>query len=679
MVTHLDEPRGITRRRGPGHAAPYGQACLHCFKSKSKCVSHGNGTSCERCHRLNKECCPSDSFRRRNAKKSQDSSVKIAQLEGRIDNLVSLLQSVTEHSGSSASLREALENRPQVLNPQERLGVDEPGSMPTSSFRSTATPTGHPKQAHHGASFFPQPSPSCDTSDTGPLWEITSSEAEAHITTFRTQMLRFFAFLDLPLETSAQELRQEKPLLFRAIMTVTAPSIQLKLLRGRGLKHLIAQAALIETQASIDLLLTLLTYVAWGYDQFLNKVASSSRLTQLAMSLVYDLRLHKTLSQGAHSMPHEVHNVQPGSTQTARELTSETDQVSLESVRVVLGCFILSSMYFISLPLCLYPSTSNTVSSYFGQIDAMRWTPRMEEYLSLVSTNTASKMDKFLGLQVRLQRVIQQAVDMRDQQELTRSLAAPLSPSTEPLLASFYLKTLQAQLQQVRSCIPLELQQEEIIIMYLHYAELSIYETVHTVNPDILSTSGSDFIPVGSAPTLGFERLECHWRSLGAIKSWLDVFFTLPPSVCVGFSFPFWAQMVRCLVVLYRLSICLDSARDQPTVRQTVDLLAVLDRIADKIRRTAVEAGEKSPNELFSQIVRIMKRFQAWAAARLEPAPQPKAFSMPDPPIASAEALTTWSYPGTDGEEILINDHQMLTQLLDIGNDTWFDEYFRSP
>lgn len=35
-------------RRGPSHSAPYGQACLHCFKSKCKCVPRPGGNGCER-------------------------------------------------------------------------------------------------------------------------------------------------------------------------------------------------------------------------------------------------------------------------------------------------------------------------------------------------------------------------------------------------------------------------------------------------------------------------------------------------------------------------------------------------------------------------------------------------------------------------------------------------------
>ncbi|KAL3431031.1 hypothetical protein BDV09DRAFT_199083 [Aspergillus tetrazonus] len=358
-------------RRGPVNASPFGQACLHCFKSKSKCVSKGDGSGCERCHRQNKECCLSDAYRRRHIKKAHHDAARFAQLEGRVNALISLLQ--------SPALRDALEH-----------GYVEQDESETEA---------------NGWSCFD---------------DVTPEEAEGYLAMFRDKMLRFFAFKYLPPEHSAHQLQQEQPLFFRAILTVTASSTQQRLLRGQELKQLIAQVAFVEAQGHMDLLLCVLTYVAWGYDQFLNKVASSS-LTQLAMSLVCALHLHKSLPRVAHSVPGEVHGIQ-----VPHPTNMKTGQLMLEQARAVLGCFLLSSI----------------VSSYFGDMDAMRWTARMEGYLRDIERTTSSPTDKILALQVRLQRLVQRAVKMRDQQETGFY-------QTSPMLASVYVKTLQTQLQDI--------------------------------------------------------------------------------------------------------------------------------------------------------------------------------------------------------------------------------------
>ena len=98
----------------------------------------------------------------------------------------------------------------------------------------------------------------------------------------------------------------------------------------------------------------------------------------------------------------------------------------------------------------------------------------------------------------------------------------------------------------------------EFIIAQIHYVELSINEAAHTANSDapLLTATGID----GTGHVSDFERIECLWRSVSAIKSWLDIFLSLPPSEFRGFSFLFWAQMARCVVILYRLSTLEDPA-----------------------------------------------------------------------------------------------------------------------
>jgi len=161
----------------------------------------------------------------------------------------------------------------------------------------------------------------------------------------------------------------------------------------------------------------------------------------------------------------------------------------------------------------------------------------------------------------------------------------------------------------------------------------------------------------------GFERLECLWRSVSAIKSWLDVFFTLSPSACVGFSFLFWAQLSRCLVILYRLSTYADPAWDLQAVRNTVDLLLVLDRMADKLELASSEAGERSNDDLFMQIPRMMRMFRAWAGAKMAP--------------EETEEEPTWPYNGTAtsaGDNMVDQNQMMMMQSIDFGNDMWLEE-----
>ncbi|KAI1774980.1 putative C6 transcription factor [Hypoxylon cercidicola] len=618
-------------RKGPAHSAPYGQACLHCFKSKCKCVSRPGGEGCERCHRLNKQCYPSDSLRKRNAQKNHNSTARIAQLEGRLEGVVTLLQSLAKAPESSTSLREALEDE----NPAEQ---EQP--MTTTPNSSTSIITGTNDNGITGSNSG-APLVSSFENSTGvqsPPSEPSTEEAEASLEIFRSHMLRYLAFIYIPPNVTASHLRREKPFLFRAILAVTAPTVQEKLVRGRELKGIIAQTTLLENQSSIDLLLGLLTYIAWSYDSFLTRSGTLSRLIVLAISLVGDLRLNKPV-------PPDVHMIgpfTPGFEGCYGDSNRETGHRYLERQRAVLGCFLLSTI----------------VSSYFAQADAMRWTPQMEEGLHALSTNKACPTDEAFAFQVRLQLLAQRSICIREQRQEDHTLVAP-STTTSPLPASIYVRSFHSQLQELRGSLSPELAQDGILIAHMHYIELCINETLHTANSNepLLATPGSS----SSTNLTGFERLECLWRSVNAIKSWLDIFFSLPPLTLSGLSFLLRAQLARCLVVLYRLSTLEDPSWDRQAVRSTADLLLVLDQVAGKLDIASREIGEQSSDEIFAQFSRIMRTFRAWAVTKIAPEE-----SAAEPAWSYAEATPNVGYGMMDNNPMM---------MMDIGSERWFEEF----
>ncbi|KAI1134069.1 putative C6 transcription factor [Hypoxylon sp. FL0543] len=623
-------------RRGPGHSAPYGQACMHCFKSKCKCVSRPDGDGCERCHRLNKQCCPSDSLRRRNAQKTQNSTVRIAQLEGRLEGLVTLLQSVAKSPDSPDTLRKVLD---ESLAGHGQSDAESHTTTPVSissnitKFTSTADINDAPAASPMGTSY----SLGVDSpSDIGSHNILPAGEAEAYLNIFRSQMLKHLAFIHIPQDLTAQQLRQTRPFLFRAIVAVASPFTHQKMVRGKQLKQILAQNALVENQSSLDLLLGLLTYITWGWDTFLNKSGTLSRLIMLAMSIVGNLRLDKPLPQDVHM----IGPLTPGFVGQKCEI-EDPDQRHLERQRAVLGCFLLSSI----------------ISSYYAQMDAMCWTSQMEEGLRAISTNKDCPTDQAFSIQVRLQLLAQRTVHLKGQRE-----ANDPHMTTTGLPAMIYLNTLQRQAHEIRESIPHGLDLQEILIAQVHYIDLCINEAAHTANSDapLLSTPG----PEGSGYISGFERLECLWRSTNAIRSWLDIFFALPPSQFRGFSFPFWAQLARCLVIFCRLSTLEDPAWDRKAVRSTIDLPPALDRIAEKLELASREIGEQSSDDVFSQLSRLMRMFRAWVGSKMA--------------SADVEERSAWANSDTAtgiGGNTMDQSQNQTMQFFDFGNDGWWEEF----
>jgi hypothetical protein len=206
-------------------------------------------------------------------------------------------------------------------------------------------------------------------------------------------------------------------------------------------------------QQTVDLLLGLLVYIAWGWEHLLSR-RSLSRLMVVATSLVGELRF---LDQAVPEITRTIRRLEPkggfddvyGST-TATTATTTTGagvtdtQLYLERQRAILGCFVLGS----------------TISAYFSQVDAPRWMPQMDDGLAAIiaSGNSAGAecpSDAALAIQVRLQLLAMKAAQVRERAQLPdRPPPETLSPQ-----ALLYIKALMGQLQELRASVPPAFQQ----------------------------------------------------------------------------------------------------------------------------------------------------------------------------------------------------------------------------
>jgi hypothetical protein len=122
-------------------------------------------------------------------------------------------------------------------------------------------------------------------------------------------------------------------------------------------------------------------------------------------------------------------------------------------------------------------------------------------------------------------------------------------------------------------------------------------------------------------------------------------------------------------MVLYRLSTHIDPAWDLQTVRDTVDLLVVVDGIIDKMQLASGEAGEQSEDDLFAQITQFMQTFRAWAADMLT-LKNPGAVDGDESgwvPDSSATATCA-------GESMDLR--QTTLQSIEFGNYMWLGDFF---
>ncbi|KAL3490683.1 hypothetical protein BJX62DRAFT_237799 [Aspergillus germanicus] len=597
------------------HSSAYGQSCTHCYKAKCRCVRARSGETCDRCLRLKKRCEPSETVRRRNVPNGHNapgasvSDRRIARLEDKVEDLLSVMQSFI---GSTTG----------NVNAANASLVTPASTALTLGTSSTATVSPNPDPVYLPTQYQATPSPS-------------SNQTDEQLEFFRTRMLPSFPFLDLGPAITAGYLHQHRPFLLHAIHTVTTFSTQERLSKTEELKRLLFTSAWSNVDSNIDLLLGVLTYLAWSTDPFLGGADLVSRLMMLAISLVYDLRLFKPSSLDVQLMM----AITQGRADENGHPPSETPYAFLEKQRAVLACFFLSS----------------NVSSHLGRQDALRWTPQMGEALRVIEITNACPADRLFISQIRLQLLKQRADDIRQQDE------AGMGPETDAASAPrlLYLKTLRRQLHELRASFAPDLQQIDILHTHAQYVELYINQMGYSIShepqsPEEFGRAGNGGIP------LGFQRLECLWRSVENIKAWLDSFYTIPSANLIGQPFHFWSEMILTVTLLKYLSTLRDPDWDCQAVRNTVHLISTLDSMLQKLELTSREPELQCDDHLLKYLTKLIARCRGWAEARWNVASQT---------------------PDSAGDRHHIPDLGQMAwlQSMDLGDDQWFETALGMP
>ncbi|KAJ6093072.1 hypothetical protein N7486_008361 [Penicillium sp. IBT 16267x] len=367
--------------------ALYGKACLNCFKSKCKCVSHPGGHGCERCRRLKKHCMPGKAVRSRSAE-SNNPIHRIAQLEGKIDSLVSQVETS------------------RVIN-----SLANPLSTPKKYARK-------PVPVYAITSSQPPSAPTELTVDPSP---------EECLAQFRVKMLKYFPFMHLPY--NAQWMSTHRPFLVTCIMEASSQSTKVKLDLGEKIKQTLIQRVYFDNNAhsvDLDLLLGLLTFIAWGHENLLHGTAARvSRFSQLAMTLVFSLRLNKPPPEESNMLPMDKTCYRRPNKDSRRET-----------------------------------SCSRMLCHELSCIDTMQWTPYMNECVTLLGEHNESMHDEIFIQQVKLQRIAGDVEDIKG----TNKAPPP----------AFFTVGLRHRVNDIKMRMSPQLLQDEIMLSSIYYTELSI-------------------------------------------------------------------------------------------------------------------------------------------------------------------------------------------------------------
>jgi hypothetical protein len=271
------------------------RACTNCVRAKAKCSSVEIGAKCERCYilptiissnlkltycrceRMKKDCQPSPSVRKRRTVKRVHTS-RTSKIEQKLDGLVQLLESAAKPAtttarvvdGRSASSTSPNAFLPSLNNASDITESDYTHNNPVANARVGYHSLPTPASLSESASLNLQPAVQSN-------WELSIQDAELNLDKFRTDFIKHLPFVIIPHSMTAQQLRQERPILWLCIMALATNQATQQIKFSRELRTTFGQEALVEGRKSMDLLLAILVYATWYDIPITSPVASNWR------------------------------------------------------------------------------------------------------------------------------------------------------------------------------------------------------------------------------------------------------------------------------------------------------------------------------------------------------------------------------------------------------------------
>ena len=113
-----------------------------------------------------------------------------------------------------------------------------------------------------------------------------------------------------------------------------------------------------------------------------------------------------------------------------------------------------------------------------------------------------------------------------------------------------------------------------------------------------------------------FQRLDCLYACLNAIKIWFDIFLALSPENFTGASIQEFTQMAYCMTALYRLSTFECPEWDRGLVRDVANLSIILELLIAKfphVKQSAKwEHGPVEHEDPFQTTFRSLSHIKTW-------------------------------------------------------------------
>ncbi|KAI7577262.1 hypothetical protein KC319_g18952, partial [Hortaea werneckii] len=215
------------------------RSCVTCSKAKAKCVRQSGNEACERCSRLSKECLSREPMRRKRKVLKSSRAAQLEKLESKIEHLVHTLSHQQGLPHGLRSTNTLSQVQPKNGGNEKDLRIDQTSDMinavccdiPGDGIATPSTHTLTGSSPSYTAMSAPLQHSQPIDNNQAPLLDCTAQQyqsigtslmqAEILLDRYRRLLAPEMPFVVIPSHVTAQHLYTDKPLLLRAIVTVT--------------------------------------------------------------------------------------------------------------------------------------------------------------------------------------------------------------------------------------------------------------------------------------------------------------------------------------------------------------------------------------------------------------------------------------------------------------------------
>ncbi|CAG7562720.1 unnamed protein product [Fusarium equiseti] len=522
----------------PADQCPKTRACTNCARLKMKCQwpSSGSGRlekTCSRCLRMKLDCqVPEITQRRKRGK-----STRVAQLEKKIDGIVSLLANRQNLPPTPESPKE---------QPRPRQPVQGPSLDPVS-LEILQGDASIPSHLTTNVELFPG-------------FSVSHAQASERLELYRRDYVPHFPFAPLSEYMTSHELYAESSLLFWTILAVVSPledKVQVEF--KAWFRRYLAEHVFVRQERSTDILQAIIIYLGWNDFHFYGELQVTN-IVQMAVGLVIDLRLDRIAGSflgGPKTLLGDAW------TSMSKQCIKGKPYQTPADKRAVLGVYHIT----------------NILSTYFRKSTLFNWSTHLSQCCDTLLELNECESDVYLVSLVRMQHLTDRGFSILPTIDPLDSTLPTFNAAMAMALDNVHReldKYFEAQPEAVRNTPGFS----------AHYNSLiaRLYEPILNMKPPSFLTTDTPL----SEP---FLRSQYMWKCLEAVRTSLTQHISVPASTYSILPITVSCVLAFGTVTASRL-ILADTSPDWDTksARLHLQFQNVLQKLSDQFAQADQEA-----------------------------------------------------------------------------------------